>query len=186
MKISSWLRGIIVLRKFQVIVGFLVGLFSGYMLGLFKVHVLLNHTLPKSVFVPQLFLWLISIKPNTGFLSDAMAVEGVLIGVSIPITLQVVSWAAERYRDQEIAKLFTNEILYKIQYLLFLSNITITIFLIFSDEQNSGLLWVILVWFFINMLIFYKFIKLVEKYTTQTDELFLAKLKGYVQDIFQK
>ena len=56
-----------------------------------------------------IFTLLIRIVPSKEFLSDAAAFEGVLIGVAIPISLQVVTWTADRYKDHEIAKFFTDE-----------------------------------------------------------------------------
>ncbi len=61
--------------------------------------------------------------PDPSFLSDIAAFEGVLIGVATPIALQVVSRTADRYNDNEIARIFTDEILYRCQYFLLLPNI---------------------------------------------------------------
>ena len=49
---------------------------------------------------------LLSFTPNVSFLSDIVAIEAVLIGVTIPISLQVVTLTAEKYRDLEISKIF--------------------------------------------------------------------------------
>jgi len=54
--------------------------------------------------------------PKSDFLSDIATFEGILIGVTIPISLQVVSWTFDRYKDKEIAQFFIKETLYKIQF----------------------------------------------------------------------
>jgi hypothetical protein len=129
---------------------------------------------------------LASIAPSNEFLSDVAALEGVLIGVAIPISLQVVTWTADRYKDHEIAKFFTAEVLYRWQYFLFLSNICIAILLRFLNISNLVPLAIIFLWLIVNICIFYRFIKLVERYATDTDQLLLQKLKHYVEDILKK
>ena len=123
--------------------------------------------------------------PDPSFLSDIAAFEGVLIGVATPIALQVVSRTADRYNDNEIARIFTDEILYRCQYFLLLPNIAIAISLRFFDIDNSLILGAILIWLLINIVVFYKFIKLVEQYVTNTDEIVLKKLNTHVENIFK-
>lgn len=124
--------------------------------------------------------------PNPAFLSDVAVFEGILIGVAIPISLQVVSRTVDRYKDQEIAQFFIKEFLYKIQYLMLLPNIAIAIFLRFLNISNIIFLWFIFIWLILNMVIFYKFIRLVEQYITNTDKLLLRKLKRHVEIILKK
>ena len=123
---------------------------------------------------------------TTDFLSDIATIEAVLIGISIPITLHVVTWVADKYEDQEIVKFFIKEFLYQIQYPLFLINIVLAILLRFLNIKNCFILWFIFLWFVINTIVFYKFIKLVEKYVVNTDKVILAKIKNYVQDFLKK
>jgi hypothetical protein len=129
---------------------------------------------------------LANIVPSKEFLSDVAALEGVLIGVAIPISLQVVTWTADRYKDHEIAKFFTDEPLYRWQYFLLLPNIGIAIFLRFLDISNLLPLSIIFLWLIINIYVFYRFVRLVERYATDTDQLLLQKLKRYVEDILKK
>ena len=123
--------------------------------------------------------------PKVEFLSDVITLEAVLIGVAIPLSLQVVNWTADKYRDNEIAKFFVNERIYKIQFLLLLSNILIVILLRFWGTTNSLLLWVVFIWLIGNIIIFYKFIKLVEQYATNADRYLLGRLKKHVRNILQ-
>lgn len=165
-------------------ISFLFGLMLGYALVFFRLHIFFSF--PKIVINFSWLSWFGKITPNPTFLSDLAAVEGVLIGVSIPIALQVVSWTADRYRDQEIAKFFASELLYRIQYFLFLSNIILVLLLRFLHIKNFLVLWAVFLWFVLNVIVFYFFIRMVERYVTDTDKIFLSKLKGYVQDILKK
>ena len=122
---------------------------------------------------------------SSDFLSDVATFEGVLIGVAIPVSLQIVTWTADRYKDNEIAKIFTNEVLYKAQYFLFLPNIILAIFLRFIGVSDSFILWFIFLWLIFNIIIFYKFIRLVEAYATEPDKLLLNKLKKNVETLLQ-
>jgi hypothetical protein len=136
----------------------------------------------------KLVIFLFNFTPSSDFLSDALAFEGILIGVTIPISLQVVSGMAERYRDQEIAKFFIDERLYRSQYILFFSNIGLSIFVKFWNEAKTStfLLWILFLWFIGNIIVFYIFIRLVEQYITNTDKLLLGKLNNYVEAILKK
>jgi len=100
--------------------------------------------------------------------------------------LQVVSWTVDRYKDKEIAQFFIKEPLYKIQYLLLLPNIAIAIFLRLINMSNLIFLGFIFIWLIINMIIFYKFVRLIEQYITNTDKLLLRKLKKNVEIILKK
>lgn len=124
--------------------------------------------------------------PQNNFLSDIATIEGVLVGITIPISLQVVIWAAERYRDQEIARFFIKENLYRAQFFLFFLNIIIAIYLRFQNNTNLIVLWIMFIWMIVNLYIFFKFIKLVESYATETDRIILKKLNEIVETILKK
>lgn len=127
-----------------------------------------------------------SFTPSPTFLSDIAAFEGILIGVAIPISLQVVNWTVDRYKDHEIAQFFIKESLYRAQYFLLLPNIAIAIFLRFLDTCYLIVLWLIFLWLIVNMVIFYRFVRLVEQYTTNTDRLLLGKLKKHAEAILRE
>jgi len=136
--------------------------------------------------IKALFLYGTKSSLNSSFLSDVAAVEAVLIGISVPISLHVVTWTADRYRDHEIAKLFVGERLYRLQFFLLFPNIVIAILFRLIDTVNPYLLWFIFLWLIFNLFVFYKFIKIVEQYATNSDQYLLGRLKHYVQTILQK
>lgn len=109
-----------------------------------------------------------------------------MIGVAIPVSLQVVNWTADKYRDHEIAKFFVDERIYKLQFFLLLTNIVIVVFFRFIDVTNHLLLWFAFAWLIVNVILFYKFIKVVEQYAANTDRYLLGRLKKHVENILQK
>ena len=158
--------------------------FVGYILEVFNfgleiINIILN-------ILESVFSFLTNLTLNSDFLSDAITFESILIGVAIPISLQVATWTADKYKDHEIAKFFIEEKLYRWQYFLLLTNIVLAIFLKFLNISNPVALWIIFVWLIVNIFIFYKFIKLVEQYATNTDKLVLNKLKKNVENILKK
>jgi len=134
----------------------------------------------------SIIMFFFKFNPGSDFLSDIATFESVLIGVAIPISLQVVIWTADRYKDHEIAQFFIKEPLYRLQYFLVLANITFVIFLKFLNIFPPLVLWVIFFWLIAVIIVFYKFIKLVEQYATNTDKLLLKKLKHHVEIILKK
>lgn len=120
------------------------------------------------------------------FLSDVAAFEGIIIGLSIPISLHVVSWIADRYEDHEISQFFIKEPLYKWQFYLILPNIAISILFRFLDVDEPILLTLIYFWLLINIIVFYKFIKLVEQYATNTDKVLIKIFRQNVDDILEE
>ena len=119
------------------------------------------------------------------FLSDVAAFEGIIIGVSIPISLQVVNLALQRYNDPEIARFFIRERLYKFQYISLLFNIAIVILFRFIGLDSPFWLWFCFTWLVVNMVIFYFFIRLVEEYMTDIDARVIKKCTNYVESILK-
>jgi hypothetical protein len=111
--------------------------------------------------------------------------EAVLIGVAIPISLQVVLSMVQEY-DRDISKFFKNEWLYKAQYGLLFSNIIISISVRFFDFSNNYFLLFLLIWSGINMLLFYLFVRLVHDYVTDTDKVILKKVWENAKNVFKK
>lgn len=122
---------------------------------------------------------------DNAFLSDVAAFEGLIIGLSIPISLQVVSWIADRYEDHELSQFFINEFIYKFQLRSALLNITLAVFLRATNILNPIILTAIYIWFIINIYAFYRFIKLIEEYAVEIDKVMLKKLKRSVDEIFK-
>jgi hypothetical protein len=123
--------------------------------------------------------------PNLQFLSDMVGFQGFLIGVAVPISLQVISWIADRYKDQEIAKLFIREPLYKLQFILIIPHIGCCIIFRFVNVTSIPLLGFMLGWFTLNLITFSLFVRRVALYITDADQILLKKLEKYVSDLFE-
>jgi len=166
-------------------ISLVAGLAAGYFLGYYKFGLLslLNSQVEFGFSKVQSFLVNL---PKDAFLPDLITLEAGLIGVAIPIALNIVTLTADRYRDPEIAQFFTNEFLYRFQYFSLLLNITVIIFLRFSGAVNILILWLLFFWFATNIITFYKFIKLVEQYAANTDKILRGKLNKYVEAILKK
>lgn len=128
----------------------------------------------------------VGLRIKNEFLSDVAAFEGIIIGLSIPISLQVVSWIADRYEDNEISQVFIKEPLYQWQFYLILPNIAISILFRLFDVNKPIILAVVYFWLLINMLTFYKFIRLVEQYTTNTDKVLIKIFRKNVDDMLEE
>lgn len=175
-------------QKILYVIIFLTGLILGYILGLFKFHNLIIYYLKHFLsfkFIYSFFDIINSLSLNTDFLQDVIAFEGVLVGVAIPISFQVVLSMVKEY-DRDIAGFFTKEPLYKAQYVLFLLNIAISIIFRFFQISNVYALIFMLVWSIINIIIFVYFVILVHKYITDTDKVILGKLWKHATNIFEK
>lgn len=128
--------------------------------------------------------YLAEITPSQNFLLPAIGFEAVLIGVAIPVSLQVVLWVSKEYKDTEIAKMFIKEKIYLLQYVSLLFNIVISLLLILMDIKNPLLLLALYIWVIINVILFWLFMKKIHFYSTNTLQLILNKLKKFVNENF--
>ena len=129
--------------------------------------------------------WIIKTPINNCFLSDIATFEGALVAISLPLSLNVVTKALDRYNDQEISQLFVKENIYRGQKFSLLLNIIIAIFLRFYNIQNLIILWLTFIFLIFNTILFFFFIVKVEQYVTNTDKYLLEKFKTDVKKFIQ-
>ena len=122
-----------------------------------------------------------SFKPD--FLTDVIALEGVLIGVAIPLSFQVVMSMVKDY-DGEIGKIFIRQWIYRAQYFLFFGNIIVALISKMFGLANGWWLAFMLAWAFANIVAFYLFIRNVHGYVTEPDQMLIRKISKDVEDIF--
>ncbi len=134
---------------------------------------------PAPSYIQKLF----SLTTNATFIQDVITVEGVFIGLSIPISVQVVSNITKDY-DGEIASLLTDEFLYKSQYLLFLVSIMFGILFRFIGISSPYLLVIYFVWSIINILVFWRFMIRINQYVTNIEGVISQKLRDHAESIF--
>lgn len=125
-------------------------------------------------------------QPSASFISDVIGIEAVLVGLAIPISFQVVTLAAQRLNDHELARYFFEEKLYRTLIFLLLANIIISLYTKFLGSPETYNLWILLIWAFLNIYLFYKFIRLVERYATDFDKIVLEKIKQDLDKFLKK
>lgn len=136
--------------------------------------------------LPFYRLMIEELKISQNFLSDIITFESILIGVFIPISMQVVNWVSNKYKGTFIPKVFAGEILYKLQYYLLIGNISIAIYVKMVEISNKFSLSLLFIWFVINMVIFLRFVKLVEGYIVEPDKYLVKKLKRNIHAEIRK
>ncbi len=160
---------------------FLIGMSLGSLLGLFKYPTIIN-ILAIFSWIESCLNWIISISPNTGFLSDIVAFQAAIIAIAIPLSLEIISRISERYQSGVITKKFSQESEIKLLPILLTIDIVAAIILKFfiPADSISGygkiLAWITFIIFIFTIYILYKFFATLRRYITDTnfllDELF--------------
>ena len=112
--------------------------------------------------------------PEPNFLSDIAAFEAVIIGLAIPLSMDIISRISERYHSDVISNRFVHE--WEVKWLpyLLIVNIILAIFLRFlwPDEPKSILwsisAWIIIILFVLIAIIFILYINKLKKYSGNT------------------
>ncbi len=120
------------------------------------------------------------------FLSNIIAFEGILIGVSIPISLQVAAWISDRYDDPEMGVFFIKDKIYRLQYFVFFLNILIAIYFRFIIVKDKLLLAAMFSWAILNVYFFYKFILLIERFLINLHGVIIDKSEEMIDEILKE
>ncbi|MBD2570685.1 hypothetical protein [Anabaena lutea] len=161
---------------------FLIGMSLGSLLGLFKHNLIILNSSSIFSWIQSCLNWIISISPNTGFLSDIVAFQGAIIAIAIPLSLEIISRISERYQSGVITKKFSQESEIKLLPILLTIDIIAAIFIkFFTPADSISGYWKIIAWitfivFIFTIYILYKFFATLRRYITDTnfllDELF--------------
>lgn len=151
---------------------------------------ILNELLAFMNKMGYLILPVFSFTPEPSFLSDIAAFEAVIIGLAIPLSIEIVSRISERYQSEVISKQFIQE--WEIKWLpkFLMVNIVLAIVLRFFEQDGQASTmwkisaWIILVLFLVIAIIFIKFIKKLENYMTNTDFI-LERLYGEAEKLLK-
>ncbi len=108
--------------------------------------------------------------------SDIAAILGVIAGISIPISLEVINRTADRYQNQRISSFFTEEPLYILNLFSNILCVAVSLSFKMSSVNNLGVILVLYFWFAVNLFLFIGFIYLVQYYITDTDTVTLKHL----------
>lgn len=119
---------------------------------------------------------IISFTPTPNFLSDIAAFEAVVVGLAIPLSVEIVSRISERYQSEVITKKFIQNWEIKWLPIFLIVNIIIAIALRFFVHDNPVLAtWKILSWItfigflFIAVIFLFKFLPKLKRYMTDTN-----------------
>ena len=108
-----------------------------------------------------------------------------LLGIAIPISLNIIADLDNKYNQGGISKEFLNEPLNNAQIFFLITNVFVIICALFFFEFNFWLSIFYIFYFFITVISFAAFIKLVQVYSINAKNLFSEKLKRDVKKYFQ-
>ena len=103
------------------------------------------------------FTWILHFSPSPEFLSDIAAFEGVIMGIAIPLSIDIISRISERYESDVISRHFRERFGTRALTIFLVFNILVAIFLrFFSPEQGhpGSNFWIVLSWSILLLLLF--------------------------------
>lgn len=117
-------------------------------------------------------IWIASRDPAIDFLTDAVAVEATLLGLTIPLSFEIISRISERYESDVVTRQFVSEPIVRWMPHCLVANIGLAIVMKFmkSPGQHGGFEWRLVSWFGLLGFIF----------TTWMLFRFLSTLKKYI------
>jgi predicted membrane-bound spermidine synthase len=139
-------------------------------------------------FYKKFWIWFTTLERQkaSGFLSASAGVLGAFVGVSIPLSLNIVSNNLNKYKDVWISEMFRKEYPYKYQFKIVIPSITYILILTCFKSVHPVFLFIGLVLMVVSIFLFYKFLRLMEKYSTQSDEIILETAKKQIDEILEK
>lgn len=132
-------------------------------------------------------IWKLLTSPNTeslsGFLALCAEFLGAFVGIAIPISLGIVSENLKTFKDKDIAKMFLNEKEYKYQFWIVIPTIIYVLILEFLQIRTMILLYLALFLMIISIILFVKYIQLIQRYSTKTEEIVYEWAKNKINEI---
>lgn len=124
-----------------------------------------------SLLLQDLILFFKQNSPNPSFLSDVVAFEAVVIALSIPISIDVVTRISDRYQSDVIGRLLMKEKVIGLLPILLLLNIVASItlrFFINKDNSSEYIIfeWLVFMFFIITVILLFIFYRKIIKYST--------------------
>lgn len=131
-----------------------------------------NAAVAAATLIQQGATWISWRDPAIDFLTDAVAVEATLLGLTIPLSFEIISRISERYESDVVTRQFVSEPVVRWIPHCLIANICLAIVMKFmkSPGPHGGLKWRIFAW--IGLLGF--------AFTTWMLFRFLDTLKKYV------
>lgn len=91
--------------------------------------------------------WITNRNPATDFLTDAVAVEAALLGLTVPLSFEIISRISERYNSDVVTRQFVEEPVVRWMPHCLVANICLAIVMKFLKRpQDGGNGWLCLSW----------------------------------------
>jgi len=125
-----------------------------------------------------------SYAPPDGLFLVVIGIHATLIGIALPLSIDIVSKHLLPYNDDYISTLFKKEPEYKV-----LKNsiilIGVVILIIYFEISFFPLNLFLLISYIYIIYMFYKFVNLVYEYTTRTDEIILERILEAIERLIR-
>jgi hypothetical protein len=169
------------LDTFQIV----IVIFSSFLLGFCLAYWIWGVSFNN--FYRKLWNSILSFTPENAleFLSISAGLLGAIVGIAIPISLSIVSENLKVYKDVWISEQFRKEWEYKYQFTIVIPTIIFTLLLTFFNWTHPLLLFISLLLIIFSIFLFYKFLRLMEKYSTQSEEVIFQKTKRQIDEILE-
>ncbi|WP_414755623.1 hypothetical protein [Anabaena sp. CCY 9910] len=183
---------------------FSMGLTLGYFLGFIRFHVFfqkigfvsynyLHNNLNTMILDNPLVQWfiknIVNFTPKNAFISDVIAVQGAVIAIALPLSLEIISRISERYQSGVITRKFNQRWEIKLLPILLIIDIFMAVSLKFFGQTDSingywkVVAWLTFVIFLMTIYILYVFFKTLRHYTTDTSFLLEQLLKDIEESL---
>lgn len=133
--------------------------------------------------------WIITFTPKIDFISDIIAVQGGVIAIALPLSIDIISRISERYQSGVITKKFNQRWVIKLLPILSITDIIIGINLKFFVQNDlidgywKVLAWFTFVIFLISIGVLFLFFETLRRYITDTNFLLEELLKDMEESL---
>ena len=114
----------------------------------------------------------------------SMIIAG-FISITIPIALGIVSTHTSEYKDKEISNSFLKEWTYQYQVYLVLPIIYLSVAALALKIEKGWIVYLLMLVDLFSIIVFIKFIQVVQQYATNFDDYYSKKLKKEADEIIQ-
>jgi hypothetical protein len=185
--VKNYLKQIILKRGIiRVIISFLLGLLSGYYLGLLRVHEKITFYVKLSqfgeyriqvisIFDQKIWRLLSSFSPSLGFASDVIAYQAAIVAIAIPVSLEIISRVSERYQSGAVTREFNQQWQLRTLLVLVVTDALFGVtlkFFVSSEQINIAawkvIAWIVFIFFIATNVVLFAFFDNLRQYVTKT------------------
>jgi len=123
------------------------------------------------------------IEKNAEIFYTIAGVIATICGIAIPIAVSTVSSNLKETGDEEVANYLWQEKIFRKQLLGSIVIIIVSLVLLYLNSKSLVLIGILLCFFIFLIINFYFFIKLIIRYTTDTDQVIFEKTKSTIDEI---